>query len=471
MYQSPFSSPDSSSVLRAGWRYRRAVAITVALGLALGLAFGLSRSAETTVSTTVLLRDPGEVDLTLPSKDQSGAYERFVRSQALFATSDEVLETVAARFETDIDEVRNRISVEARSSGEVLRFASTADTESGARNLLEVHLEEYRSARSGWITTDAEIVQEVIDEKLNDMASESTGLVGVIAVENEIATRVYDDGVAFLGRESVSRPSTVLGLGVPLVIGATVAALAALAVATAINERRPLVLGAHTLVDRHSVPVRAVIPARSADRPLAYRHLGADLERSITKHGEQHPGTALMLLVVGVDLTGEDLRSSFVEPIRSIAQAGYRVCFVDGDASDEPESRFTEGGAVEPFTPAIAVETEFMKVSGGGSVIGIRPAYGRRALPDYSGDTGFHAFLDDLRSLFDLVIVECPPLTESPSGRRMAPFSDEAVIVVPSGAPLDEVDETVRTISQAGAPVTGYVLSDRAVVTERTRAT
>ena len=464
MYQSPFSSSDSSAVLRAGWRYRKAVLLAVALGVALGLAFGLSRSEATTVTMTVVLRDPGEVDQTLPSKDHAGAYERFVRSQALFARSDEVLGTVAARFETSIDDVRDRVDVAATSAAEVLRFSSRGETEVGARTLLSAHLAEYRSARLAWIATTNEIVREVIDESL-DGANQAT--VGVIGVENEIATRIYDDGVSFLGEEKVSRSSDLIRVGVPVALGAIVALMAALSVAAMVGERRPLVLGSHILVDRFDVPVRAVIPARSADRPLAYRHLGADLQRSILQRAEEHTGAALMLMVVGVDIQGEALRSVFVEAIRNIAQSGHRVAIVDADVNNEPESRFTEGGPVETFSPAVAVETELLKVGGGGQVVGIRPAYGRRALPDYAGDGGFQRYLAGIRGRFDLVVVECPPLGVSPSARRMARFCDEAIVVVANGSRLDGVDDTVRTIGQAGTYVSGYIFSDEPIDANR----
>ena len=458
MYQSPFSSPETSSVLRAGWRYRRPVLLAVALGLAAGLLYGLTRDDLVSVARTVVLRDPSTVDRTLPARDQSGAYERYVRSQALFAGSDEVLAAVAATFDVSLDRVRSDVDIEARSSGEVLRFAARGPDEGTARALLVTVLDEYRAARGALIERDALIVSDVIDEMAAGLDLDALATVNVIGVESEITTRVYDDGIAFEGEETVSSTSGLIRVGVPVAVGFLVATMAALAVAAMVNERRPLVLGPHTLVDRHQIPIRAVIPSRPTDRPLAFRHLGADLERSMREHARPDK-SALLTLVVGVDLAADDVRLVLVEAIRNLTQSGHRIAMVSGEANQDAEQILTEGTAVEAFTRSFAVETELLAMAGGGEVIGIRPAYGRRALPEYAGDPAFEAYVRSLRDRFDLVVFDCPPLQTSSNARRIARLCDEAILVVPYGASLLAVDDTVRTISQAGTPVTGYIVN------------
>jgi len=463
MYQSPFESSDSSSVLRAGWRYRRAVVLAVLAGLTIGILYGLTRDTSVTAATNVVLNDAAAVDRSIPTREQNGAYERFVRSQALFAVSDDVLELVAERAEASLEDVRADVSVTAVGAGESLRFQAAADDEAAARDLLDTHLLTYEEVRKARIADDTATAQEVLAGAGDGLNEEAEGALEVSAVELQIATEIYDDGVAFSDRVHVDSASRLMAVAIPAIAATMLFAAAALVVASMLDDRNPLVLGSHTLIARHHAPVRGVIPARDEDRPTAYDRLAAEVETAIARRdpADSPGGPVIMTVAVGSVDPDDDVAGSMT---RSMADSGMRICLLAGRsrAADAPAPEFPE-----PFRASVTEEATPYESAAAGRVVMVSVAGTSRTMSDFARDASFADYMRSLQGRFDAVVIACAPLDDDPGALKMAPHSDEALMIVPGGTALHEVDRSVYALRQTGVRVSGYVSTGEPL---RTRA-
>ncbi|MCH7789020.1 MAG: hypothetical protein IH940_06210 [Acidobacteria bacterium] len=462
MYASPFTTRESSTILRAGWRYRRLVVIATLVGLVFGLAYGLVQSSAVTASTNLVLRDASDVDQSIPLREQSGAYERFVRSQALFADSDEVLRRVAVPLNTTVEKIRDRVEATASSGGESLEFKATANDEDEATDLLARHVDAYEEARAEHVTDDTELTSEVLDGAGGDLNEEAQGTLQVEAVQLAIASEIYGNGVAFSDWVSVDEQSQVLSLAVPAAVAALAALAIALLLAALVDDRDPLVLGAYSLIDRFEVPVRGVIPSNEQERPHAYEQLAADLEAETTRRSGADQDMAPILLGVGVGVDQNDTVEVLSETSRRLAASGMSVAIIDGmqTCADLP----LNGTAA--FSPSSVVESQMHAAPSGGRVTVVRSATEARSLPDYGHDAGLADHIVSLRERFDFIFVGSPGVANSTAAQKMAPHCEQVLLIVPAGTRVQEVNSTAYTLHQAGVELGGFVSTDEASPTK-----
>jgi tyrosine-protein kinase Etk/Wzc len=146
------------------------------------------------------------------------------------------------------------------------------------------------------------------------------------------------------------------------------------------------------------------------------------------------------------------------------AQQGQRVLLIDADLR-RPRLHMVFGG---PRTPGLST----LLNSGHGTDAGIRPtsvknlwlmpAGGEITNPaEMVGKPGMRAVLAKLRTHFDLVIVDCPPVLVAPDAALLGRIVDGVVLVVRAGqAPRDAVQQAHQQLARGGARVLGAVLND-----------
>lgn len=455
MYESAFTATDSSTVLRAAWRYRRPVALAIFLGFMLGLTYGLSRDPEVSASTTVVLRDASSVDLSLAESTENGAFARFVQSQAIFVTSDDVLSRVGQSLGASVDDVRDAVGARHTSSGDSMVMTATGVDEAEAKRLLAQLLQSYREVRLERVAAEADAVAALLRELSANAPDATQSEIDRAAVDLLVAQEVYGDGVSFVDHTDIDASGPILRVGLPAVGLAFFAAAVAFVLAALVDDRNPLIQGVSSVLDRHELPIRGAIPEKVVDQPVAYQRAAAEIERDLI-HTEG--GFAPMVLWVGVDIERDDAVTTISETARALADSGLKVCIVDGASEADPETQISY--TTDPFTQASAVHATAFEAPSGGEVIIIRPAIAKRALPDYSRDEEFARYLQALTARFDLVIADCPPIEESPGAMRIARHCKAALVTVPRGARVLAVDDTVHSIRQASLPIEGFVVTD-----------
>ncbi len=441
-------------------RYRRWVVLAALIGLAAGLAFGITRPDTVTATTNLVLRDAAEVDGSVAAREQSGAYERFVSAQALFAKSDEVLNVVAGALDRDIADVRADVDAIATGGGRSVRFAATTESEATSRDLLERHVKAYQQARKRLIAGDTARAGEVYDSAGEGVDENARSELSVAAVELQVATEIYGNGVSFADTVKVTQSGAVRRLAVPALGGALVATALALALASIADDKRPLVRGSRSLAERHGLPIRGAIPTRLEQRRQAFDRLAADLEGAMTRRSGPTADQAATILMVGVDNDRDEAARTITEMSRAMADSGMRLCILDGSADGKDPD---EGTPTERFDLSTVAELQIYTSQNGGSVDAIRAASDDRTLPEFVRDPRFVDFVDGLRRRYDAIFVDCPSLTMSAAALKMARFCEGALLIVPTGVSMSLVDNTVYALQQTNIELGGYIATDEPV--------
>lgn len=162
----------------------------------------------------------GNVLLPAPSGDATMA--RFTAQRALFATSDEVLSTVAdSQPGVSLDSLRRVVAVTPSKTGNAIAFTTTADTPEEAVKLTQAVMNAYRSATAADVAARSEAEARSWEARGDEAQANQVRLDG----------KAYGDGVEFevspsLGStqsKSLITRETILGVLLGLGLGALLA--------------------------------------------------------------------------------------------------------------------------------------------------------------------------------------------------------------------------------------------------------
>ena len=431
MYQSPLQLNDSSTLLRAAWRFRVGVAGAVVLGLVLGLAAGVLRSSDTTASTTVVLRDANAVDRTLPNETESGAYTRFVQSQAILATSPEAVARISDATGLAENTVEDRIEARHVSSADGLHMIATGGSEDEATALLDAMLDAFRQLRAAEIAAQQSTISDALDE-LPDADSD----IARGRTDAEIEQAIYGDGVAFTDAVEVSSPSTILQVGLPAIALALLAGAAAFVLAGVADDRNPILWGVEDLKARYSTPIRALVTPVTGEQAVAYEQFAAELERDLVTDGE-----APTILLVGAGTSAVQKSDVVAGLCRALADIGLNVAIFADDQS-----------------PDLRTSTDQVLYRTGDDGSTVTEIGFRGSLLDFVQTRDFDQTLAEVRRKVDIVIVDSPPLRVDATAARAAGKVSDIVIVVPDNAPIVDVTNTTEVMSRPAATLQGLLV-------------
>lgn len=431
MYQSPLQLNDSSTLLRAAWRFRKWVAGAIAVGLLLGLVIGVLRSWDTRAETTLILRDANAVDLTLPNEDETGAYTRFVQAQAILATSPEAVERISDRLGLSTDMVEDRISAAHVATADGLHVTATGSSEAEAIRLLDAMVTAFREVRAQDIATQQATITEAVGELPSENSAFAEG-----QTDAQIQQRLYGDGVAFADTVEVSSPNPILQIGVPAVALALLCAAMAFVLAGVADDRNPILWGLQDLKARYPIPIRGIVTPVPGEHSVAYEQFAAELERDLVG-----PGHAPSLLLVGAGTSVGQKTDVVVGLCRALADIGLDVAIIGNGQSPD----------IRPGTRSILYRTHdtgstVTEIGFGGSLL------------DFVQTAEFDRTLADLRDQCDIVIIDSPPLRVDATAARAAGKVTDVVIVVPDSAPTVDVTNTNDVMKRSAARLQGLLV-------------
>ncbi|MEM9466237.1 MAG: hypothetical protein AAGA90_12755 [Actinomycetota bacterium] len=431
MYQSPLQLNDSSTLLRAAWRYRVWVAGAIVLGLVLGLMAGMLRSSDTTASTTLVLRDANAVDRTLPNENETGAYTRFVQAQAILATSPEAVSRISDATGLSTDDVENRISARHVASADGLRMVATGSSEGDATELLDAMVTAFRALRAEDIAAQQATIEGALDELPDGDSS-----IAREQTDSEIQQALYGDGVAFSDTVEVAVPSTILQVGLPAIALALLAGAAAFVLAGVADDRNPILWGLQDLKGRYSTPIRGLVTPVTGEQAVAYEQFAAELERDLVGDGD-----APTVLLVGAGTSAVQKSDVVAGLCRALADIGLDVAIVGDDQN--PDLRSSTDTVLYRTGDDGATVTE----------IGFRGS-----LLDFVQTPDFDRTLTEVRRSADIVIIDSPPLRVDATAARVAGKISDIVIVVPDNAPIADVTNTTEVMTRSAATLQGLLV-------------
>ena len=431
MYQSPLQLNDSSTLLRAAWRFRVGVAGAIVAGLVLGLAAGFLRSSDTTATTTLVLRDANAVDRTLPNENETGAYTRFVQAQAILATSPEAVARISDRTGLSPDDVEDRISARHVTSADGLRMVAIGTSGDDATELLEAMVVTFRELRTDEIAVQQATITSALDE-----LPDGDSAIARDQTDAEIEQTLYGDGVAFSDTVEVVAPSTILQVGLPAAALALLAGAAAFVLAGVADDRNPILWGIQDLNARYSTPIRGLVTPVPGEQAVAYEQFAAELERDLVQEGD-----APTVLLVGAGTSPAQKADVVAGLCRALADIGLDVAILGDDESPDLRSS----------TDAVLYRTG----DGGSTVteIGFRGS-----LLDFVQTADFDETLAEVRRRADIVIIDSPPLRVDATAARAAGKATDIVIVVPDNAPIADVTNTTEVMSRPAATLQGLLV-------------
>ena len=310
----------------------------------------------------------------------------------------------------------------------------------------------------------------------------------LVQIEKELA----DIGVVLFSpaRQGREQGISVVPLTVVLaVLGAVVAGFLAYYLAL----RKESVLSSHDPEIILESPLLAEIPSFTAQRirsPLpvadhpdsgvaeAFRFLASSIVvRELQKAGEpvemlssRHAAETLQalgrtkLLVVVSGSLGDGKTTVVANTALAAARAGNRVLAIDGDFSSQhlvqllaEEDSTQELGLTNVIVEEVSTDQAVTRLDSG---IGRLDLMGRGTVEIAAGTffqaEGLDSFFADLKTQYDLIFIDTPPLLQVAYAGLVARLADEAIVVVRHNSDMLELEEVRDRLKMTGTPSIGY---------------
>ncbi len=455
--------------VEAFWRFKIGNLIACVLVAALAAIAAYLLGGTFSATTTLYLTDPRGVPVFRDGTTAPTDLASYAEQRASFAQSDAVLVDVAGRlgFGQTVAQLRDDVQTSVTASSNV-KLTCRRDAAAQAAALCAEVAGAYANLSRLEVDRRAQVVvdelaaarQRLLDElNVAQSSGESALTSGAIEqIDVQIAqtltkSALFDSGVEFVDAPEVHGSSRL----VPAVQYGLAAFAFALLLAGALSwmlaMRRPVV----------------------TDPDLAALALGVPLLGQITDSG---PGASYELLATNlasiarsgvVVVTGTVGSVEYAEMLANVAEAwtrdGRRVLVIDGNVHRPRLSKrfgidLGSAGIAALLGGSVSDDAAIRKVTltERGPVVDF-VASGRPTKHTASVLRSMTAreVLIHLREIYDVVLIDAPPLMDSAEGSALASCADGVVMVVPSGMPTNELGALHRRLDVLQAPVLGVI--------------
>jgi succinoglycan biosynthesis transport protein ExoP len=186
---------------------------------------------------------------------------------------------------------------------------------------------------------------------------------------------------------------------------------------------------------------------------VAFRNMRTNVERLA-----QDRGTSLKVVVVTSPTNSEGKTTVAALFAESFARLGSRVLLVDADLRRPSVARHFKLTTRPGLSSVLKGERSLEEAAQPGWLKNLSVL---TTEPDPEGGdlvaTRFAAFLEDARSLYDMVVVDTPPLLGTDEGRTITTFADGVLLVVRAGTMTGSANEGGLALEALKAPVLGAV--------------
>jgi len=494
------SGRNLAALLARRWHLLLAVAIVLGAG---GFLFASLQPTMYSSTATMLLNDPRNSSVFNSNNRIISDPSRYVRSQARYLTSTEVLTTARSLLHNQFTVEELRDHVRATSSDQLDQVTVTAadSTAEGAAAVANAVCQAYRQTIRNQTQTNAKSTTDELDQtiaalrgRITDLDAQltssggsadpslsaarqaaATQLLTLQGRADEIAvdTATYGDGVQmFEQADPPSSPAQPKPLRA-VVVGAFLGLLLAAGVVWWRDEFRrkadekqdpAAILGVPLLGDVPEFAASAdgwTLPAaREPTSPAgeAYNFLVESIGFALAAEGVGS------VVAVTSPRPGDGKTVTALNLAIAMARDDRTVAAVDGDERMRGLTRLAD----VPHEPGLSDLGGDLPVSEAGrhlnvdgvEALDVVPAGGALDEPASFFRTGrFRRAVAQLRSHADVVIIDSPPLLAVSDAAAIASQADAVVLVIGRGTPLRVLSEVRNRLEFVGTPVLGYVFN------------
>ena len=396
---------DGPSLVEAAIEGPKILALGGAIFGLLGLLLVVSQWSSYHASARVILRDPWEADIATTDRPVGGDFQRFVRSQARFMQTDDVLDRAAKTLSVPKSDLASKFAATASPSGDFVEVSMGASSGSEAVRRLDAVLAAYGTKRLESVDEQSSAVLDSIATEIARQKGGTDTELSRKATNLRIAVAAYGNGISFVEQSPAAADlGKAKKLGLPFAGAIAGIGLAAVAVWIQAN-RYPQVRDPQALARRRRLGYLGSVATIDADEQPA-------AERVATE--------ATLLALAGT------LRQQLPRG----GNNSYAVVLVAGTAN-------TNTLAVSQFL-AQATQSH-------GAVARVVDADGRRGPLD---GIDVQAELNGPRC--DLVLFACGAPQNDFVALKLARDADAVIVVVPENAPTSEVDQGLTFFDNVG---------------------
>lgn len=418
-----------------------------------------------------------------------------VASEASFSAALEQLdheivnrETELADFQQQIDEIigsdSDRLSLQAKLDDAIARLilfeptpatATPEEKDAAAAVLEEINLQITTLENALAATGDNPQIVELQDQRLaaQQRLSDLKTRRDELAVDADLATNV----VPFLEPAERAEPAGVatmlaLGLLFGAILGATIALLLARSRRRFRSRTEPeRVLGARLLADVPSFfeeRLKTLLPV--VDAPVSvsaesFRFVSASLSLQQNRQAGDPPSAAFRSVVITSSGVAEGKTVVCANLAFAAAFEGSRVLVIDADFGNQVLTRMLLGddtaplGVTDVIRGSVRLSDAITTINrgGAGSIDLLARGRFKMAAPDFASAPETVDLMAHLSGIYDLILIDSPPLLRVAYSTTLARLADRALVVVSHGHDLRGAGELRARLDLVGTPLVGYV--------------
>ncbi len=493
--------PENSSIgpVEAFWRFRAwTVPITIVIGLLAGV-FVLATSGTSTATTTMYLTDPRGTPVFRDGSSTPTDLARYARQRAEFADSAAVHQAVVDSIDAQrqelttatpptpastpaptpegdiptaetVESVDDAVVTGTTSSSDV-RIDCTADSESRALLICDevvaayLNLTEQDTVARADATIDAFLLERtrLVDQGGGQNTIDQIDLQ-IAEVRSEAA--LLGNGVEFVDPAQVDQNARILPALQYSIAASLFAAFAMAIIAWFRAGRRPLVTTTSDATNSLDAPLLGEIteaPGRLFD-PAAPP--GAAYQLLATSLGAVHPEGGVILTATAVP--SHDAPETVARLAVAAAREGRRILVVDANLRDRRLSRLfgfeTAVGGLTELLAGLASIDEVRRTVGVGGEATLDLVTGGRSVDDPAGlfrSQAARSTLHSLRTRYELVLIDVPPLLAVADGSALAGESDGIILIVEHGTDARDLDTVRQRLDVLRSDLLGVVYDHR----------
>jgi succinoglycan biosynthesis transport protein ExoP len=481
---------SAPGVLEALWRYKwSSLALAVLLAfISAGVSLMLHRQ-DVTAQARMALATPRSDNVIGVAITSEPSFVRYTKQRALYATSDPVLARAAEDLNgTTADDLRRRVDATASSDGDAVVVTATADTADRAVEICNAVVRAYQDetlsdvakatqAALNAITQTREQLKKSLPTQVKPgqgaaqaettAAAQTLSELAVKASDIRVEATIFGSGVSFVDPATVATATQgqlpiregALGLVFGALLAATVAWLRA--------DRDRRVREPEGAADLLQAPPLGEVPEVARDEQAALNDLTAmpSVAYQFVASSLQAAISAGLVLVTSAQ-RGEGRTTAAAHVAIAAARDGVRVLLIDADGSSrrlsalfglEQERRGLtaltdrETSLDEcTYSVTLAEDQTFWVVPAGEF---------DQSTPSLFRSSAMAKAVLEMRSKYDLVVVDAAPLTISAEAAALARHADGVLVVVRRGATVRALRRLAQQLSLFVAPIVGYVFT------------
>ena len=474
-------------LFEALWRYRWSSLALTALVAFLSAGVGLLLQSQITAQAKMALLTPRS-NLVGGNIESEASFVRFTQQRALFVTSEPVLASAAEKVGggATADSLRKHVTAAASATGDVITVDATAGTAERAAAIANAVVQAYQDQTLDEINKATQAALNSINQTRGQIgdalvaagagrvgaatdsgASQTLAQLEIRANDLRVDTTLYRTGVSFV---DPATPGTVDQGGLPIreaVLGLAFGALLAATISWLRADRDRRVREPDQVSELLRAPLLGEVPEFSREQaqlldsldamPAApYQFVASGLEATLS---------AGIVLVTSAQ-RGAGRTTAAAHVAAAAARDGVRVLLVDADGRFKRLSELVGLAQDDAGLAAVAARqltldecTYSVALTEDVSLWMVPAGDFTDSAPSLFRSSAMAQAVLEMRSKYDLVVIDSAPLPNSPETAALARHVDGVLVVVQRGTSVRTLSRLSQQMSLYAAPVIGFVFS------------